>query len=223
MATLIRDAQPPTRRYRGSVLTFIPLGAVVWLRLCYAAFEFLTKALARPQITLQLRRQREPLMNRNDTYVKWHAFKRNVALALALLLLCAAACERSPTVHLEDGNPPRFGYTGSGYLEFFVVEEVAPENQNVPDVEQDTDKNRKLWWIFPKDSSAGKIRNLSQITYGIVPSDFVQKVPSEGAPPPLVEGKIYEAGGPAISMSKGYLRFTIRNGKPVQLPIPRRP
>ena len=153
---------------------------------------------------------------------KGRSFRKQAACAAALILLFAAACEPNTTVYLNGGNPPRFGYKGGGYLEFFVVEEVAPENQNVPNVEQDTDKNKIMWWIYRKDSSAGKIGNLSTITYGIVPENFAQKVPSAGLPPPLVEGKVYEAGGPAISMPKGYLRFVIRNGQPLQIPIPTR-
>ena len=80
-----------------------------------------------------------------------------------------------------------------------------------------------LWWIIPKDASTGRIGNFSPIMYGVVPTNFVQKVPSEGTPPPLVEGKVYEAGGPPVSMAKGYLRFVVRDGKLIQIPIPRRP
>ena len=160
--------------------------------------------------------------NAVDYSRKGHRFRKQMACAAAVIFLFATACEPNPTVYLEGGNPPRFAYKGEGYLEFFVVEEVAPENQNVPNVEQDTDKNKIMWWIYPRDSSAGKIRNLSTITYGILPNNFAQKLPSAGDPPPLVEGKMYEAGGPAVSMPKGYLRFIIRNGQPVQIPIPTR-
>jgi len=160
-------------------------------------------------------------MNGNRIYLRF-ACKLVLGLAAVVLPFWITGCDFSPTIYLDGGNPPRFHYGGKDYLEFFVVEEIAPGNQNVPDVEQDTDKNKTLWWIFPKDSSAGKVRNLPTITYGIVPHNFVQKVPAQGAPPPLVEGKIYEAGGPAVSLRKGRLRFTIRDGKAVQIPIPRR-
>ena len=36
--------------------------------------------------------------------------------------------------------------------------------------------------------------------------------------PPLEEGKVYQAGGPEISVPEAVMRFTIRNGKPVRLP-----
>jgi len=94
-------------------------------------------------------------MNENDTYVNWRAFNRALGLAAVLLIFWTSACDTSPTVYLDDESPQRFGYRGRGYLEFFVVREIAPENQHVADVEQDTDKNMVLWWIIPKDASTG--------------------------------------------------------------------
>jgi len=160
-------------------------------------------------------------MRRKNNYLKWLICKRVLGLATVLLSVCG--CDFSPTIYLDGGNPPRFHFEGRDSLDFFAITEIVPENQNVPDVEQDTDKNRILWWVFPKDAAAGRVRNLPPITYGIVPQNFVQKVPSGSIPPPpLLEGKVYEAGGPPVSLPKGYLRFVIRNGQPVQIPIPHR-
>jgi hypothetical protein len=132
------------------------------------------------------------------------------------------SCERHPSISVDTQNPPTFVFRGGGNIEFLSVIEIAPENQNVPDVEQDNSKNKVLWWIWPTSSAAGEVRNLSGITYGKVPARFVQKTPANGPPPPLIEGKTYEAGGPPISSRNIYLRFTIREGKVVQIPIPRR-
>jgi hypothetical protein len=160
-------------------------------------------------------------MYRKDNFLKCLVLKL-ILLVLAILLLVSTSCHFSPTIYLDGGNPPRFHFEGRDYVEFFVVTEIAPENQNVPDVEQDTDKNKILWWIVPKDTSTANVRNFPQITYGVLPPNFVRKVPAQGDPPPLEEGKVYEAGGPAISLPKGYLRFVIRNGEAVQVRIPTR-
>src|SRR4030095_13847561 len=89
-------------------------------------------------------------MNRYSGYSKYPPFQKALILAIGLLLFCAFACDLTPTIYLEDGKPARLRYKGKGYLECFVVSEIAPENQRVPDVEQDNDKNKTLWWIIPK-------------------------------------------------------------------------
>lgn len=151
-----------------------------------------------------------------------HVTRLMILIACLVAGLCGMGCESSPTISIDVSNPPTFVFSGEGHLDFFVLREIAPENQNVPNVEQDTDKNKVLWRISPKTSSGGDIQNLPPITYGKVPVDFIQETPPEGGPIPLIEGKVYEAGGPAIVMPQGYLRFTIRQGKVVQIPIPRR-
>ncbi|HZI61789.1 MAG TPA: hypothetical protein VFD62_13825 [Pyrinomonadaceae bacterium] len=118
--------------------------------------------------------------------------------------------------------PPSFTFERGhvNYLDFFFVEEVAPENQNVPYTRQDPDKNVVVWQVWPKSSDDGRIDKLPAITYGKVPAGFVQKIPIDGAPATLVEGKVYEAGGPPVTMSKGFLRFIIKDGKAVRIPVP---
>ena len=68
-------------------------------------------------------------MNENDTYVNWRAFNRALGLAAVLLIFWTSACDTSPTVYLDDESPQRFGYRGRGYLEFFVVREIAPRKR----------------------------------------------------------------------------------------------
>ena len=45
------------------------------------------------------------------------------------------------------------------------------------------------------------------ITYGKVPVGGTQKVPENGEPPPLVELKVYEPGGPQISVPNTFNLF----------------
>jgi hypothetical protein len=137
------------------------------------------------------------------------------------LLFSAISCRSDVTISMTTDIPPVFSFERGhvNYLDFFMVKEIAPENQNLPYMRQDTEKNIVLWQIWPRTSADGRIDNLPTITYAQVPGGFVQKVPDEGAPAALVEGKVYEAGGPPVTMSRGFLRFVIRNGKAVRVPI----
>ena len=76
-----------------------------------------------------------------------------------------------------------------------------------------------IWQIWPDSYERGNVENIPQITYGVVPTGWTQKIPVQGTPPALVEGRIYEAGGPPIDSHLAYMRFTIRNGKIVTLPL----
>lgn len=146
-----------------------------------------------------------------------------VQVGLISSLFCTAgSCKYDVTISVSSDVPPAFAFESGhvNYLDFFVVKEIAPENQNVPYIQQDTDKNILLWQIWPNTSSDGRIDSLPTIVYGEVPSGFMQKIPERGSTRDLVEGKVYEAGGPPVTMSKGFLRFQIRDGKAVRLPVP---
>lgn len=126
------------------------------------------------------------------------------------------------SVSVAEHTPPTFKLSGSGNLAFFSVSEVANENQHRIPFERDSDKNAVLWQIWPStlNPEAKVARRLPPITYGLVPPGFIQKIPSEGAPSVLVEGRIYEAGGPASNANGGFVWFTIKNGKVVKVDAP---
>ena len=151
-------------------------------------------------------------------------FHLRTALTLsAILALCVFwGCEVDTRIKIDGANPPTFHLTGSGYLTFFTVTEIASENVNVADVEQDRTKNKTIWEVWPSEPSATRIREMPPITYGKTPTGFHQTVPQDGSAPGLVEGKVYEGGGPAASAHGGYVRFTVRAGKTVEVPIPAR-
>jgi hypothetical protein len=140
---------------------------------------------------------------------------------LLLIPLCifTACYEEDMTVSVTEHIPPTFKLSGSGNLAFFSVSEVANENQQRIPFERDSDKNTVLWQIWPDGLTpeARVIRRLPAITYAVVPPGFIQKIPSEGAPSALVEGKIYEAGGPASNANGGFVWFTIQKGKVVKV------
>jgi hypothetical protein len=122
-----------------------------------------------------------------------------------ILLATLSACERDMTISVRnESNVPSFKLSGSGRLVFFTVFEVPrdrPPSINDP----------KLWEIRPNGEN--RISALPEITYGVVPPGFHQTIPTTGSPPPLVEGRLYQAGGPAAEANGGSIRFTFSEGK----------
>jgi hypothetical protein len=74
----------------------------------------------------------------------------------------------------------------------------------------------KMWEIRPPEENL--ISKFPPITYGVVPKGFTQTIPTAGVPPALLEGKVYEAGGPALEANGGSIRFTIKDGRAVEVP-----
>lgn len=151
--------------------------------------------------------------------------KRTVRFLLAIAFLALLASCHSLTISMDESVPPNFNFSAGRFAEccrhltFLGVYEIPPENQNLPWAAPKPKEKIVLWQIWPKDNNSAEA--LPVITYGKVPPGFIQKIPESGEPPPsLVEGKIYEVGGPAIEVPDAYMRFTIRNGKAARLPIP---
>lgn len=144
-------------------------------------------------------------------------------LLLLVMLGCShAACERNTVVSFaDDKNPPTFDLDGNGTLNFFWVSEVNAPQPIPENARARTGRDRLIWEIWPTNVSSPRIYDLPNISYGQIPPGFTQKIPKQGEPPPLVEGKIYEAGGPSSSANMETFRFTIKNGKAVELPLPR--
>ena len=141
--------------------------------------------------------------NRDDSFIR-----RTVFVALTLIASASfLACERDMTIVLtKESNPPSFKLSGSGRLIFFSVSEVARGKPSSID-------DPAIWEIRPTDENL--ISKLPEITYGVVPANFEQTIPKNGTPPSLVEGKLYEAGGPAFNANGGSIRFTIKGGKAI--------
>ncbi len=127
-----------------------------------------------------------------------------VALIISSTLV---ACERDLSIEVDNENPPTFRLKGSGRLVFFNVFEVPPNHTPVLG-------DPVLWEIKPIGETI-RISKLPSITYGVVPSGFVQTIPKSGAPPLLKENQTYEAGGPADEANGGSIRFRLENGKAV--------
>jgi hypothetical protein len=133
------------------------------------------------------------------------------------------ACTTDVTISMDDGNPPTFKFSRNfsevNNLPFFDVIQIVPENESLAYHQQQFDRNVTLWRIVPEKAGT-TIDQLRSITYGQVPTGFIQQIPEDGSPAPLLEGKLYQAGGPPVMMRRALLRFAIRNGKAVRIPVP---
>jgi len=140
------------------------------------------------------------------------------------LSVLAVSCSQPLSIKVGESVPPTFSFHASPFthykqLRFFILIEISPENQNLPAYANPKVEDKPVWWIFPNDAAHGDYKNLPSITYGTVPSGWNQKVPIMGKPPQLIEGRVYQAGGPQIEVPWAVMRFTIRNGKVVRLPF----
>jgi hypothetical protein len=102
---------------------------------------------------------------------------------------------------------------------YFIVSEIIPENQ-VPSHDRNPEKNIRLPKILPKEGTPDRAWDWPPITYGKVPTGFTQEIPPQAEPPPLIEGKVYTAGGPAYGANGGDTWFKVRDGKSVEVPKP---
>jgi hypothetical protein len=139
--------------------------------------------------------------------------------SLLIGLICLCACEVDTKIASNGENPPTFKLSGSGNLVSFWVMEVPPENQTQA-IQRESDRNILLWEILPQGRDDA-IRRIPEITYGTVPSRFVQKFPANGsAPVQLIRGKIYEIGAVAYNANGGQIWIKVEDGKTVEVPIP---
>ena len=154
-----------------------------------------------------------------------------------ILLACAVAgCERSTQVRLEGGIAPVFELSGSGAVAIFTV--YSPDYMTK--AKSLGDEAFALWEIKASGGyfSGAWISNLASITYGVLPSGYVQVRPKEGPPPRLVEGQKYSysvettnapgAGGffeikdsRAVPNADSGPCFQLKNGKEILVSCPK--
>lgn len=142
-------------------------------------------------------------------------FRRVQTCIGGLILGMSMACAGRVTIEMDQKIPPTFTFNRNAdhvyFIPIFSVSEVTSSNQEK--------RSRVIWQIEPPTGPGREIENLPPITYGVVPRGFSQVIPATGAPPPLENGKTYEAGGPPVMVPKGFLRFTIRDGKAIRVPV----
>jgi hypothetical protein len=131
-----------------------------------------------------------------------------------LVVGLALGCERPTRVTVEGGNPPRFLLSGSGSLSWLRFR--SPHKQRDAEGE-----DASLYWaIKANKGSARVLEELSPLTYGVVPTGYVQVYPEKGQAPALIEGDRYfvrflTVNAPGVD---GYL--TVRDGKASFTPYP---
>ena len=121
------------------------------------------------------------------------------------------ACDKPDTaidVAVDEKTPPTFSFFGPWWaIDFEVIElgkvDPTPENQYSSD-------QKTIWKIALQTGM--RIKAWPKVTYGVIPEGFSQLIPSNGKPPPLVEGKRYAAQALDTSKAGGAIYFVIRNG-----------
>jgi hypothetical protein len=149
---------------------------------------------------------------------------KSFVLLLSMYLVMSATSCGGITLSVSDTLPPTFTFhrgfrSHVDAFPFFIVEELAPENEKVPYHQESRELNRVLWKIVPNPEIHGTsvLDNLGPITYGKLPKDFSQEVPQAGLAPALIEGKMYEAGAAATLMPNAVIRFRVENGEIVRI------
>jgi hypothetical protein len=120
--------------------------------------------------------------------------------------------ERHTRLTVKGNNPPQFQLRGSG--ELGVLRVMGPKKQR--DIEG-WDASA-YWVIVPVNGylNGDAIEDLSPITYGKIPKDYVQRYPEQGAAPPLVEGEKYHVLAETVNANHGAKYFFIQDGKAVE-------
>lgn len=132
---------------------------------------------------------------------------------VATLILTAGLSSASCTalrVHVGKTVPPDFTFTAgqfahccAHFYEFLVFE----EGSQVP-----------IWAVVAYTTVEKSEARALTIHYGKVPDRFKQKVPRSGEPPPLIEGKRYEAVAGGGYAPGARVRFMVENNEIIQLP-----
>lgn len=144
-------------------------------------------------------------------------YRSRIWLAMWALVLVGAGCS-TLTISINDSNPPVFRFSAGqlaeccDHLAFLTVSEV-PAGGSSPE-------RKIIWQIWPVSGTDNSAKGLPPITYGQVPPGFEQKIPNDGPPPMLEEGKEYEASGPRVEVPNAYVRFRIQNGRAVRVSTP---
>jgi hypothetical protein len=142
-------------------------------------------------------------------------FRLLILFATLTLISFAFGCN-SLRISINETNPPVFRFSAGRlaecctHLAFLTVSEI-PNRERRGDA-------KIIWQVWPMSGTDNSADGLPPITYGQVPPGFVQKIPTVGPPPPLQEGKIYEASGPPVEVPEAHVMFVIRDGKAIQIP-----
>src|SRR5262245_40237680 len=143
--------------------------------------------------------------------------RRVVAMiALSLLLSClTVSCECRPALDIDGGQPPTFALNCPGTLASFTVYEIIPKDDKSYEkgkLQFPIISNTVELWTIKLDPDSTE-REWRRLIYGKVPLGMIQKYPSQGLPPDLLEGKFYGATATTIEPHDLNIAFSISKGK----------
>jgi hypothetical protein len=162
------------------------------------------------------------------------------------MLFCTVStigCERSTQVRLEGGTSPVFLLSGSGNVTDFSVYIVSRSDfslgRTVDSPSSESFFTQPAVWRIETRGGVihvPAIKDIGQVTYGVVPKGYTQSVPSDGSvPPPILQGKQYFFDCVTVNApgTRGFFQLidgkvvpsqinlpciTARNGKEVTVP-----
>jgi len=133
--------------------------------------------------------------------------------AIACILLSAPHCqdffERDTTIETDGKNPPTLTFSGNGQVSSIIVMDLSPNDVSI------YDRRRVLWEIVPNGDPSPS--EFPKITYGVLPPDFSQKVPTTGSPLPLQEERPYLISAPTSNAGTRELIFLYRSGQSLRV------
>lgn len=145
---------------------------------------------------------------------------------IGVLLSLSISCGTEGGLFVSGTNTPVFEIQrGSsshvGAFPSLMVVQVHPDNERLPQPQEDASKNRILWKIAadPTSDDRSIVETIEKIEYGKVPTGFVQEIPQPGiAVLPLQENTLYEVIGPTSLMRNAAARFKIVDSKVRDVP-----
>lgn len=118
---------------------------------------------------------------------------------LLSLFLIASGCSPRPKMIIGKTAPPTFTMSGSNQANLFQV----------------SDDEKVIWKIYPRNKRF-QLSEFATIIYGEVPQSCEQVIPTDGAAPPLVEGKTYQATVVISDDDALRVSFSIEDGKIIE-------
>ncbi|MEO6391193.1 MAG: hypothetical protein ABIP75_05020 [Pyrinomonadaceae bacterium] len=140
-----------------------------------------------------------------------------------VLLVSTCFCgigEVDTTVMVGEDNPPKFYFSGTGWMYFLEVSEIPAENLAANLGRLNAKPLKLIWRFVPPGSESPSMDRWPSVMYGTVPDGGKQTEPAIGPPPSLEEGKTYFVRAMTGGAGSGRAWFTVKNGRTVEIPEP---